>query len=88
MGKWGIEMIVTVQLFAGARESAGADHVQVTLEDSARFADLALVLAATAPRLEPLLKYARFAANAEYVRPEDAIDPKSEIALIPPVSGG
>ncbi len=44
-------MTIRVQLFAGAREAAGADYVEVTLDDRATFADLSAALLAASPRL-------------------------------------
>ena len=40
------------------------------------------------PELQALLPSCRLAVDCEYVSPETCISPKSEIALIPPVSGG
>ncbi|TWT67658.1 ThiS family protein [Posidoniimonas polymericola] len=81
-------MTVTVLMFAGAREAVGADHVEAPLEPGATYADLAVALAGRFPALGRLLQSARFAADAGYVDPTDKVDPTTEIALIPPVSGG
>ena len=81
-------MTVTVLLFAGAREAAGADQVSVELADGAVYSDLASELRRGFPQLQRLTAAARFAADAGYVDLSDPVDPAAEIALIPPVSGG
>lgn len=81
-------MRVTVLLFAGAREAAGADQVDVQLPDGATYAGLAEALRHAFPPLERLATTARFAADAAYVDLGEPVDPAAEIALIPPVSGG
>lgn len=81
-------MTVNVQLFAGARELAGADSLEVEVDDGANYQQLAAAIAAVCPALETLMTASRFAAGAEYARPADEVDPAAEIALIPPVSGG
>lgn len=81
-------MIVTVELFAGAREAAGADQLAVSLWAGATFGDLAVAMAELEPHLKPLLENAHFASDARYVTRDTPINPTAEIALIPPVSGG
>ncbi|MEN1680756.1 MAG: MoaD/ThiS family protein [Planctomycetota bacterium] len=81
-------MNVRVLLFAGAREAAGADAVQVDVPADADYARLAEAMAAQQPALSELIGRSRFAEGTRYVAPGDTIDPSTEIALIPPVSGG
>jgi molybdopterin synthase catalytic subunit len=76
-------MKVTVRLFAGLRERAGAGRLELELPDVASVAD---VWPALEMGEEPLgLLYAVNRAYAELDRPLAADD---EVALIPPVSGG
>jgi molybdopterin converting factor subunit 1 len=72
---------ITVRLFAGLRERAGADRVELDLPDDARAAD---VLAAM--ELEP--GQCIVALDREYAEPDAPVRPGHEVALIPPVSGG
>ena len=74
-------MRVSVRLFAGLRERAGSDRIEVDLPDAATVADL-LAAMELAPRS------CVAAINREYADPETAIAPGDEVALVPPVSGG
>jgi len=74
-------VVVTVRLFAGLRERAGADRVQVELPDGARVADL-LAAMEVAPRSCVVAINREYADEASLVRESD------EVALVPPVSGG
>ncbi len=74
-------MVVTVRLFAGLRERAGADRVQVELPEGARVADL-LAAMEVAPRSCVV------AINREYADESAPVGPGDEVALVPPVSGG
>ncbi len=80
-------MQLTVRLFAGLRELAGADTVDVELAEPATVADL---LAALGPTPLGALPDRSFivAVNRAYATPAAAIAPGDEVALIPPVSGG
>jgi molybdopterin synthase catalytic subunit len=72
---------ISVRLFAGLRERAGADHVELELPDDARAGD---VLAAMG--LAP--GQCIVALDREYARADERVLPSHEVALIPPVSGG
>jgi molybdopterin synthase catalytic subunit len=74
-------MRVSVRLFAGLRERAGAARVEVELPEQATVADLL-----SAMELTPRSCVA--AINLEYAGPATRIAPGDEIALVPPVSGG
>jgi molybdopterin synthase catalytic subunit/molybdopterin converting factor small subunit len=74
-------MLVSVRLFAGLRERAGASQVQVELPEPATVADL-LAAMELAPRS------CVAAINREYADPAARIAPGDEVALVPPVSGG
>jgi molybdopterin synthase catalytic subunit len=72
---------ISVRLFAGLRERAGSDHVELDLPDEARARD---VLAAMG--LEP--GQCIVALDREYAPADARVLPSHEVALIPPVSGG
>jgi molybdopterin converting factor subunit 1 len=74
-------VVVTVRLFAGLRERAGSDRVQVELPDGARVADL-LAAMDVAPRSCVV------AINREYADEAAPVSEDDEVALVPPVSGG
>jgi MoaE-MoaD fusion protein len=74
-------MLVSVRLFAGLRERAGASHIDVELPDDATVADLLAAM-----ELDPRSCVA--AINREYAEPAARIGPGDEVALVPPVSGG
>jgi molybdopterin synthase catalytic subunit/molybdopterin converting factor small subunit len=74
-------MLVSVRLFAGLRERAGSDRIEVELPEPATVADL-LAAMELAPRS------CVAAINREYADPGARIAPGDEVALVPPVSGG
>ena len=74
-------MRVSVRLFAGLRERAGASHIDVELPDDATVADLLAAM-----QLAPRSCVA--AINREYADAGSRIAPGDEVALVPPVSGG
>jgi MoaE-MoaD fusion protein len=80
-------MKVTVRLFAGLRERAGGQHVDVELPDGASVGDLLAAMASTpVGRLEP--GQCVVAINREYAPASAVVRAEDEVALIPPVSGG
>jgi molybdopterin synthase catalytic subunit len=74
-------MVVSVRLFAGLRERAGSERIEVELPDGATIADL-LAAMELAPRS------CVAAVNREYAGPDTPIGAGDEVALVPPVSGG
>lgn len=80
-------MQLTVRLFAGLRERAGADTLAVALDEPATVADLLAALEPTAVGGLPPRSFI-VAVNREYAAGEEPIAAGDEVALIPPVSGG
>jgi MoaE-MoaD fusion protein len=76
-------MNVTVRLFAGLRERAGADEVALELPDGARVGDALQRMDALIAGVPVVM-----AVNQEYAEPGQSLAPGDELALIPPVSGG
>jgi MoaE-MoaD fusion protein len=74
-------MVVTVRLFAGLRERAGRDRVEVELPEGAVVSDL-LAAMEVAPRSCVV------AINREYADEQAVVRAGDEVALVPPVSGG
>ncbi|MGQ9525540.1 MAG: molybdopterin converting factor subunit 1 [Armatimonadota bacterium] len=79
---------ITVQLFAGVREAAGADELAVELPGGATVEDLRRVLAERVPPLSRILPSCVVAVNKRYASGAVPLSDGDEAALIPPVSGG
>jgi len=79
---------IRIRLFAIARERAKSASITIELASGARVADLRLELARTVPELAPLIPGSFVAVDEEYADDSVLIQEDSEIALIPPVSGG
>ncbi len=76
-------MQVHVRLFAGLRERAGVDGIELELPEGARVCD-ALEQMSELTRGVPVV----MAVNREYADGSASLSPGDELALIPPVSGG
>src|SRR5215207_2126346 len=78
---------ISVRLFAGLRERAGTDRLDVELPDGARVADVLAAMAATpVGALRP--RECVVAVNREYADADAPVRAGDEVALVPPVSGG
>lgn len=76
-----------MRLFAGLRERAGSDRIDVELPDDATVGNLLEAMAGTpVGLLQP--GQCVVAINREYARVDEPIGAGDEVALIPPVSGG
>ena len=80
-------MIVSVRLFAGLRERAGRDRLELELPEGATVAEL-LAAMATTPVGAIGPRECVVAVNREYATGEHAVAAGDEVALVPPVSGG
>jgi MoaE-MoaD fusion protein len=76
-------MNVTIRLFAGLRERAGAGEVALELPDGARVGDALDRIAGLIAGVPVVM-----AVNHEYAGREQPLYAGDELALIPPVSGG
>jgi molybdopterin synthase catalytic subunit len=76
-------MMVSVRLFAGLRERAGADVVELELPEGGRVVDALERLGAVTNGVTVVM-----AVNREYAAEDTPLGPGDELALIPPVSGG
>jgi molybdopterin converting factor subunit 1 len=80
-------MRVSVRLFAGLRERAGTDRLEVELPDEASVADVLAAMADTpVGALRP--RECVVAVNREYASADERVHAGDEVALVPPVSGG
>ena len=80
-------MRVSVRLFAGLRERAGTDRLEIELPDDARVADVLAAMAGTP--VGPLRdRECVVAVNRDYAGADTPVRSGDEVALVPPVSGG
>jgi molybdopterin converting factor subunit 1 len=84
----GMAQVVTVRLFARARDLAGAPAVTVRLSDSATAGELRRRLAEDYPPLRAIIERSALAVNDEFAADDLPLPARAEIALLPPVSGG
>src|SRR4051812_4681878 len=80
-------MLLTVRLFAGLRERAGASTLDVDVPDSGTVADLLAALDGTPIGGMPDRSFI-VGVNREYADRPEATRAGDEVALTPPVSGG
>ncbi|MDP9204202.1 MAG: MoaD/ThiS family protein [Gemmatimonadota bacterium] len=78
---------LTVQLFASYAESFGGPTLRLPLESGSTVADLVNRLRLL-PGASILPDSPRVAVNRKFAAADQIIDPRDEIALIPPVAGG
>ena len=76
-------MKVSVRLFAGLRERAGTDELELELPEGARVADALAEVQHLAPGVSLVL-----AVNREYADEGVVLRAGDELAVVPPVSGG
>lgn len=81
-------MKIHVQLFAALREAAGAGQLEVEAPAETTPRKIAYTLAERFPKFRAHLPTLSFAVNDEIVAPDFPITTSSEVALLPPVSGG
>jgi molybdopterin synthase catalytic subunit len=74
---------VSIRLFAGLRERAGRDELELDLPDGARVADALAQVQHLAPGVSLVL-----AVNREYADGDVVLHAGDELAVVPPVSGG
>jgi molybdopterin converting factor small subunit len=79
---------VELHLFAVARQAAGTNRLRLELAEPATVASLRRAVGERVPALRPLLPSMWVAVDAAYASDDAVIGPESELALIPPVSGG
>ncbi len=80
---------ITVKLFAGLREAAGASDLEEQFDgDSLTVAEFTQRFADRRPALKAHLETVAVAVNEEYARGGETIHDGDVVALIPPVAGG
>ncbi len=81
-------MRVTILYFAAARERAGASSDALDLAEGATAGDALAAACERHPPLRAVAEKLRLAVDQEFAGPERKLREGSEVALIPPVSGG
>lgn len=81
-------MVVTVLLFARAREVLGSGRLQLDLQAGATAGDAFDALAQRAPALTAMRPYTRCAVGDQYAGWETVLQEGAELALVPPTAGG
>ena len=81
-------MNVKVHMFARARDLAGTSALTVELPEGATVADLRRRLASLCPALITLLQRSALAIDNDFANDSCTLSANSEVALLPPVSGG
>lgn len=81
-------MRVFVHLFGAARERAGRHVLEVEVRPPATAGDVAAQLVLYHGELGDLLRTAAIAVDREFAKMETPVNEGSEVALLPPVSGG
>ncbi len=78
----------SVHLFAAARQTCGRSVLQLELPATATVGDLRRAIVQQVPDLAPLLPRCHLALDNEYAPDTQPLASATEIACIPPVSGG
>lgn len=81
-------MNVRVLLFAGLRQRAGTDQLNIHVDSGATIATVRAAVATAHPDLAPSLSICRVAVDCEFGDDDTPVPDGAELALIPPVSGG
>jgi molybdopterin converting factor subunit 1 len=81
-------MKIKVQLFARARDLAGAASVELDVPEPARVADLKRSLSSRFPQVTPLVPSLLVAVGTCYADDQTQLRRDDEVACFPPVSGG
>jgi len=79
---------VTVRLYAGLREAAETDRLEVDVARDGDVSGLRAALARTRPDLEGRLASCRFAIDDDFVSDDAPVPDGAVVDAIPPVSGG
>lgn len=81
-------MIIKIALFASARDMFGEREIELELSDSATVGDLKGQLIDRFPQGTDLVMRSAVSVDHEFALDSTSLNPDSEVALIPPVSGG
>ena len=77
-----------IKLFATLKERAGAPDIDVEMPAATTVRELRASISRQYPSLAELVARSVVSVNREFAFNEDVVQPKDEVALFPPVSGG
>lgn len=81
-------MKIKLLLFAAAKEIVGANQLVIELSDGDNVAALKAAVNKKHPAIADLVARSAFSVDQKYASDETLIEDSSEVAMIPPVSGG
>jgi len=81
-------MKLTVRLFAVAKQRLGSGAIELELPDAATLRQLRGAIVEQFPQLADVMQHARIAVDSDYAPDTAVIGVHSDLAIIPPVSGG
>lgn len=81
-------MKVMVQFFAAARDRAGADSIEVALDEGTSVGALRTAIVEACPALADIAAHLHIALNDSYATNDTVITGTERVACFPPVSGG
>ncbi len=81
-------MMVRLRLFAAARDAAGREIVEVAVDRACTVGTLRAALRDQLPALREIVPHLLFAVDRRYAADDCRVEPDSEVAGFPPVSGG
>jgi molybdopterin converting factor subunit 1 len=82
------QITITALLFGQAREAAGAETIELNLEEPATVASAFAALQRLHPKLSAMERSLMFAVNEEYASRDQILTSHDRLAILPPVSGG
>jgi molybdopterin converting factor small subunit len=81
-------MKLQIKLFAVAKQRLGRGAIELELPGAVSVRQLRGAIVEQFPQLADVVRHARIAVDNEYAADDAAIGMQSELAIIPPVSGG
>ena len=81
-------MKIQIKLFAVAKEIAEREVIDVELAEGSSVPELRDAIVEQFPALAEVVRHAMFAVNSQYADNQTELLADSEVACIPPVSGG
>lgn len=79
---------IRVLLFAAARQWAGTEALELDASALRTVGDVRAAVLAAVPQLDRFGPRLLFAVDGEFATDQTLISPRTEVACIPPVSGG
>ncbi len=79
---------IPIKMFAIAQQLAGSPNITIELDEPGTVGQLRTKLVAQVPAFAPIAAHLLFAVDSEYADDATLVAETSEVACIPPVSGG